>query len=160
MSNDWLQIRGDPSIRAFLFNQQRTSNEFDQHMDEVIGKVAGLMTDHGVFHTKVHFSSGQVSLWLVEDPMRYRVYVKEEFLRHDAFHNYPLSPYPSEAVISPQSIMPVLDGFKQLRWKDPQVYLRSGSLNVVNGVVGLNFSCDGTHYMKCDEFLVRMHEIA
>lgn len=33
------------------------------------------------------------------------------------------------------------------------IYLRSGSLNIVNGKVGLNFSCDGTHYLNYDEFL-------
>jgi hypothetical protein len=56
--------------------------------------------------------------------------------------------------------MPILQGFKQLRLKDPQIYLRSGSLNVVNGIVGLNFSCDGSHYMSCNDFLLKMDEIS
>lgn len=34
-----------------------------------------------------------------------------------------------------------------------RIYLRSGSLNVVNGLVGLNFSCDGSHYLPVEEFL-------
>ncbi|HEY0663326.1 MAG TPA: hypothetical protein VGD18_01835, partial [Thiobacillaceae bacterium] len=32
-------------------------------------------------------------------------------------------------------------------------YLRAGSLNIFNGMVGLTFSCDGSHYLPWDEFL-------
>lgn len=159
MPDDWLQIRGDPSIREFLFIQERKFNEFDQHLDKMMAQVADLIFNYGVFHAKVYFSSGQVTLWLVNDPLRYRVHVKEEFLHHGVSHHYPLIPYTSEAVISQKSIVPVLDGFKKLRLRDPQIYLRSGSLNIVNGVVGLNFSCDGSHYMSCNEFLMKIDDI-
>jgi hypothetical protein len=33
------------------------------------------------------------------------------------------------------------------------LYLGTGSLNVVDGMVGLTFSCDGTHYLPDGEFL-------
>jgi hypothetical protein len=36
---------------------------------------------------------------------------------------------------------------------DETIYLRSGMLNIFNGLVGLTFSCDGSHYMPWDEFL-------
>ena len=49
--------------------------------------------------------------------------------------------------------MPVLEQFQMLRFMDENIYLRSGSLNIFNGVVGLNFSCDGSHYMDYREFL-------
>jgi hypothetical protein len=49
--------------------------------------------------------------------------------------------------------MPVLEQFRQLRFMDENIYLRSGSLNIFNGTVGLNFSCDGSHYMNYREFL-------
>ena len=159
MSSDWLQIRGDPSIRDFLFLQERKLNEFDQHLDEVLARVADLICNYGVFHAKVHFSSGQVTLWLVDDPLRYRVHVKDEFLRLNNYHAYPLKAYTAEAVICADRIMPIFEKFKQLRLKDPQIYLRSGSLNVVNGIVGLNFSCDGSHYINYDEFLMKVDEI-
>ncbi|MBO0614214.1 hypothetical protein [Thiothrix fructosivorans] len=42
---------------------------------------------------------------------------------------------------------------KALRFADETIYLRSASLNIVNGTVGLNFSCDGSHYLSYDEFL-------
>ena len=36
---------------------------------------------------------------------------------------------------------------------DENVYLRAASLNVINGMVGLTFSCDGSHYIPAAEFL-------
>ncbi len=159
MPDDWIQIRGDPSIREFLFLQERRLNEFDERIDEVIGRVSDLVCNYGVFHIKVHFSSGQVTLWLIDDPLRYRVHLKDEFLRLNAYHTYPVRDYTQLAVVNPDCIAPILEGFKQLRTRDPQIYLRSGSVNIVNGFVGLNFSCDGSHYIHFDEFLVRMHEI-
>ncbi|MCK7471133.1 MAG: hypothetical protein MZU95_10405 [Desulfomicrobium escambiense] len=37
--------------------------------------------------------------------------------------------------------MRVLVQFKALRFADETIYLRSGSINVMNGMVGLTFSC-------------------
>jgi hypothetical protein len=53
----------------------------------------------------------------------------------------------------------VLAEFKRLRTLDNHIYLRAGSLNVVNGLVGLNFSCDGSHYLNYAEFLARAGEL-
>jgi len=50
-------------------------------------------------------------------------------------------------------VLPVLEHFRMLRQADENIYLRSGSLNIFNGTVGLNFSCDGSHYMNFLEFL-------
>ena len=50
-------------------------------------------------------------------------------------------------------MMSIFELFRSLRFADENVYLRAGSLNVINGMVGLNFSCDGSHYMRFDEFL-------
>jgi hypothetical protein len=47
----------------------------------------------------------------------------------------------------------ILEQFQLLRFMDENIYLRSGSLNIFNGMVGLNFSCDGSHYMSYREFL-------
>ena len=159
MGKEWLQIRGDPSIRRFLFEQERSANEFDKSIDTALNRVCELLHHHGVFHAKVHFSSGQVTLWLVDDPMRYRVHVKEEFLQMDCAQLYAKRRYPDEAVVEPTSIPLVLDIFKHMRIRDPQLYLRSGSLNLINGIVGLNFSCDGSHYLYYTDFLEKSQEI-
>ncbi len=36
---------------------------------------------------------------------------------------------------------------------DETIYLRAGSLNIFNGMVGLNYSCDGSHYMPWGQLL-------
>jgi hypothetical protein len=155
MRTRWLQIRGDPSVRQFVFEQARVTNEFDKRLDEVLARVEVLMLGHGVFHAKLHFSTGQVTLWLLNDPLRYRVHVKEEFLDPDLRLVYPCVPYTPEALVPTPEIPKVLTEFKRLRMQDNQIYLRSASLNVVNGLVGLNFSCDGSHYLNYAEFLTQ-----
>jgi len=149
----WLQIRGDPAVRQFLFEQRRATAEFDLRIDEVIERVELLMRERSVFHAKVHFSSGEVTLWSLHDPLRYRVHTKEEFFDQRLLHDYPRSPYTGLAVVSAPAIGQVWREFKRLRMQDSQIYLRAGSLNVVNGTVGLNFSCDGSHYLDYREFM-------
>lgn len=41
---------------------------------------------------------------------------------------------------------------------DEQIYLRSASVNRLNGIIGLNFSCDGSLYIERDEFFRRLRE--
>lgn len=153
MSETWLQIRGDPSIRRFVFDQQRVKTVFDERLDEVLARAEVLLRDHGVFHAKIHFSSGQVTLWLLHDPLRYRVHVSEEFLHPAVCLAYPRVSYSEQALVPVSAIRPVFDQFRHLRTMDDHVYLRSGSLNLINGSVGLNFSCDGSHYLHYTDFL-------
>jgi hypothetical protein len=40
-----------------------------------------------------------------------------------------------------------------LRLADAAVYLRPGSINIINGMIGLDFSCDGSCYIDYREFL-------
>ena len=51
------------------------------------------------------------------------------------------------------AVASIFEIFRTLRFADENIYLRAGSLNIINGMVGLNFSCDGSHYMRFDEFL-------
>ena len=155
----WLQIRGDPSVRQFVFEQARAPNEFDKRLDEVLARVEVLILGHGVFHAKMHFSTGQVTLWLLNDPLRYRVHVKEEFLDPDICLAYPRLSYTDEALVPTPEIPKVLAEFKRLRMQDNHIYLRSASLNVVNGLVGLNFSCDGSHYVDHADFLANAPQL-
>ena len=159
MSRRWLQIRGDPSVRQFVFEQARASNEFDTRLDEVLERVEMLILVHGIFHAKVHFSTGQVTLWLLSDPLRYRVHIKEEFLDPELNLAYPRIPYTEEALVPSPEVPRVLAEFKRLRMQDDQIYLRAASLNVVNGLVGLNFSCDGSYYLSYAEFLTHAGEL-
>lgn len=151
--DSWRQIKGDPAIRGGLFLQERVQSQLDNHLDEVLPLMSELMTEHGVFHGKLHFSSNRATIWLVDDPYSYRILSIDELTDPDICLAYPHRAYFERAIVPKDQIMPIFENFKNLRFADEFVYLRAGSLNIVNGMVSLNFSCDGSHYMRYDEFL-------
>ncbi|HQU17283.1 MAG: hypothetical protein B7Z66_14620 [Chromatiales bacterium 21-64-14] len=154
-STDWRQYRGDPAIRGTLFQQRRVPSAMDEHMDEVLTLFDRLIREHGVFHSKLHLSSSRAVLWLLHDPYHYRLHELPELIDPRICLPYPRHPYPEQATVPPEQIRPVLERFRVLRHTDETLYLRSASLNIMNGLVRLTFSCDGSHYMPVDEFLRR-----
>ena len=149
----WRQFRGDPSVRSTLFMQTRTQSVFDTQIDSVLSRISRLMRRHGVFHCKIHFSSSRCSFWLMDDPYNYRLHSVDEIIDPELCLAYPLRAYPEHAAITEKMIDEVMHQFKLLRFADETIYLRAGSLNLMNGIVGLTFSCDGSHYMPAREFL-------
>lgn len=152
-SGDWRQLKGDPAIRGGLFAQTRAQSLMDDHLDTVLPLMSELMSERGVFHGKLHFSSSRATIWLIDDPFNYRLLDSTDLLDPDICLAYPQRSYPSCAVVPREAIPRVLDMFRKLRFADETIYLRSGSLNICNGLVSLNFSCDGTHYVRYDELL-------
>lgn len=149
----WRQLKGDPSIRATVFHQNRVESVMDQHLETVLGVVEELMVYHGVYHAILHFSSSRAVIWVKEDPYRYRLLDIDALIHPDICLAYPRTPYPPDAQVPLDRIRSVLDTFRELRFMDEMFYLRSGTLNLFNGIVGLTFSCDGSHYIPYDEFL-------
>jgi hypothetical protein len=149
----WRQLKGDPSIRATVFHQNRVESVMDQQIETVLGVVEELMVYHGVYHVILHFSSSRAVIWVMEDPYRYRLLDIEALIDPDICLAYPKTLYPSDALVPLDRIRAVLDAFRELRFMDEMFYLRSGTLNLFNGIVGLTFSCDGSHYIPHDEFL-------
>jgi hypothetical protein len=149
----WRQIKGDPSIRKTVFLQQRVISELDEHIDDVIATIDELMCERGIFHVQIHFSSSRATLWSMDDPFSYRVHVLDEIINPAVCLEFRTQPYPSRATVRADQVRLVLKKFEQLRIADETIYLRSGSLNIINGIVGLTFSCDGSHYITVDEFL-------
>ncbi len=149
----WRQLKGDPSIRNTVFHQERVESMMDQHVDTVLGVIEELMTYHGVYHVMLHFSSSRAVIWVMEDPYRYRLLDIDALTQPDICLAYPRRPYPADALVPADRIRRLLDSFRRLRFMDETFYLRSGTLNVFNGLVGLTFSCDGSHYIPHDEFL-------
>jgi hypothetical protein len=149
----WVQLKGDPAIRGGLFQQERVESLMDRRIDEVLDLLAELVAVHGVFHGKLHFSSSRATLWLVDDPYRYRLLDIEDLTDPGICLAYPRRPYPEDAAIPLPQVRAVLASFRELRFMDETIYLRSGSINIYNGMVGLNFSCDGSHYMPWSELL-------
>ncbi|HKJ88641.1 MAG TPA: PDC sensor domain-containing protein [Gammaproteobacteria bacterium] len=154
----WTQFRGDPAIRDTLFLQHRASTHLEREMDAALRVVQALFTEGGIFHAKIHFSASRVTLWPTADPFRYRVHTVTELLDPDLFLDYPPPDGRPCAQTEADTAGRVLERFKALRCMDDTLYLRSGSLNTCNGLVGINFSCDGTHYMGVQEFLEKGQE--
>ena len=154
----WRQIKGDPAIRGGVFLQTRSDSQLDRNVDTVLGVIEELMAERGVFHGKLHFSSSRATLWLVDDPYRYRLLDIDALTDPDTCLIYPRRPYPADAVVPKEKIRPVLDNLRALRFMDETFYLRAGSLNIFNGMVGLTFSCDGSHYLPWDEFLSKGYD--
>ncbi len=151
----WRQIKGDPAIRSGLFLQQRAESQMDKKLSDVMTILEELMLEHGVYHCQVHYSSSRVTIWHVDDPYTYRILTMDELSDSEICLAYPQRPYFERNIVPKKDICNVFKQFSALRFADETVYLRSGSLNLVNGFTGLNFSCDGTHYLTYDEFLSR-----
>ena len=148
MPDKWVQIKGDPSIRAQLFNQTRAPSLFDAEIDRVHEIVRVLVSKKGVFHAKIHYSSSQLTCWFARDPFCYEKFVREEVLAAGFPERFPDSDYAGrKAVIDDEQIKRLLGEFKRLRLTDETVYLRNGAVNVINGMINMSFSCDGTQYL-------------
>ncbi|MCK5359407.1 MAG: PDC sensor domain-containing protein [Gammaproteobacteria bacterium] len=149
----WNQYKGDPAVRGTLFLQERFTSQLDEHIDEILSRFEILIAEHGVFHVKIHFSSGRCSIWLMDNPYSYRILTIDELLDPDLSLAYPWRPYTSMATITADQVKQCFEQFKHLRFGDETIYLRSSSVNIINGMVGLTFSCDGSHYMPMEDFL-------
>lgn len=161
MPQKWLQVKGDPSVREFLFQQSRVESLFDGDLDHIHEIVHLLLTRKGAFHVKVHYSSSQLTCWFSDDAYRYRVYVREEVLEPgfiDQFRDTSLDHL--QPVIDAEDTNAILAEFKRLRSTDATLYLRNGSINRINGMIGMTFSCDGSHYIDHKTFFEKLDTFA
>lgn len=151
----WRQVKGDPAIRSTLFQQTRTESPMDRNMQKALSILEELLTERGIFQCQIHFSSSQAIIWTIDDPLRYRILDHEVLKDPNICLVYPPRPYPVDAMIPQADIALILDGMRALRMVDTTIYLRTASINIINGMVSLTFSCDGSHYMRYDEFLTK-----
>ena len=151
----WRQVKGDPAIRGTLFQQTRTESPMDHNIEDALSILEELLTERGVFQCQIHFSSSQVTIWTIDDPLRYRILDQEVLRDPDICLVYPSRPYPVDATIPRTEITAILDEMQALRMIDTTIYLRTASINIYNGMISLTFSCDGLHYMPHDEFLAK-----
>jgi hypothetical protein len=161
MPKRWLQVKGDPSVRAFLFQQSRVESLFDSDLDRIHEIVRLLLTRKGAFHVKVHYSSSQLTCWFCDDAYRYRVYVREEVLDPGFISQFrDVSMDHLQPVIDAEDTLAILAEFKRLRTTDETIYLRNGSINRINGMIGMTFSCDGAHYIDHKTFFEKLETFA
>jgi hypothetical protein len=156
---EWRQIKGDPEIRSNLFKQTRVQSSIDQSIDTVHAIASELMCELGVFHIKIHYASSRATIWTHDDPYNYRVHLLDELFNPNIYMLYPKKNYPATAKVSKPLVKQVLDNFKYLRFMDSNLYLKTGSINIMNGMVGITFSCDGNHYLTATDFLSNFDKV-
>jgi len=149
----WQQLKGDPAIRQQLFKQHFIPGAMDEHVDDVLNIIDELVVERGVFRSAIRFPSSRATLWLLEDPYDEHTHILQEILDPSICLAYPRRPYPDNAKITTDMVRPILDRFAQLRTADDTIYLRTGTFNIISGLIEVNFSCDGTHLMPAEMFL-------
>ena len=157
MPKRWLQIKGDPSVRDFLFQQERVESLFDAEIDKLHDVVSQLFSCKGMFHSKIHYSSSQLTCWFASDPFCYEKFVREEVFEDRFLDRFRNNDYAGrEPLIDRSEIDIILGEFRRLRLTDETVYLRNGAINLINGMINMSFSCDGTHYIDHRTFFERL----
>ncbi|EDN68445.1 conserved hypothetical protein [Beggiatoa sp. PS] len=131
----------------------RVPSLLDNYLTEIQVLLNQLIHEHGVFHCLLHYHSATVQLWQIDDPYQYHLYNVEQLRDADKHLVYPRRDYPENAKISFQEVQQVLERFRILRLADDNIYLRSGSLNIMNGMVSLSFSFEGSQYLSAQKFL-------
>lgn len=125
----------------------------DTNIDYLIYALSTMMQEHGIFHSQIHFNSDCCHLWSENDSHQYHLHSISQIMSSELLSKYPARDYHSRNCVALEKIPLVFAQFKAIRQADDRIYLRSGSLNLVNGLVGLSFSCDGSHYLPVDDFL-------
>jgi hypothetical protein len=157
MPNRWLQIKGDPSVRGFLFQQQRVESLFDAPIDRIHEIAHTLLMRKGVFHIKIHYSSSQLTCWFASDPFCYAKFLREEVLEDSFLDRFPDADHAGKStVLKSRDIDRIFMEFRRLRLTDQNIYLRNGSVNLIDGMINMGFSCDGTHYIDHKTFFAKL----
>jgi hypothetical protein len=118
---EWRQVKGDPAIRSALFQQTRTESPMDINIESGLSILEELVTERGIFQCQIHFSSSQVTIWTIDDPLRYRILDQEVLRDPDICLVYPSRPFPVDAVIPHIEITRILDGMRALRVIDTMI---------------------------------------
>jgi hypothetical protein len=136
-----------------MTGKKKSTSETDANIDYLIYALSTLMQEHGVFHCKLHFDSERCNLWSYQDPLNYQLHSINTLMTAEIFDQYPPVEFNQRSVVPAEQIPVIFAQLKALRLADDNTYLHSGSLNIVNGMVGLTFSHDEPQYLSVDEFL-------
>ena len=81
----------------------------------------------------------------------------KRFSRRDFWSAFPTATMPvGRLMLGPAEIDRILTEFRRLRLTDQTIYLRNAAINLINGMINMTFSCDGTHYIDYQTFLAKL----
>jgi hypothetical protein len=139
----WRQAREWPGEKSPLGERPA---ELSRRMGELFG-------ERGVFQATLDYDNGLALLWHLDDPYQYRLHSLQELLDPALCLIYPLTAWPARATLKPAQIGPLWQTCAALR--EAGEALSAVSLNTVNGMLGLTFSNESSHYLSAAEFLLR-----
>ena len=81
----------------------------------------------------------------------------EEVLDDGFLNRFPDADYAGRSpVIESKGIERIFKEFRRLRLTDQIIYLRNGSVNLIDGMINMGFSCDGAHYIYHQTFFAKL----
>lgn len=146
----WTQFNGDSTPVGLT--SPRKQSLFDDRIDELLKMAGQLLTRLNVFHLKIHFSNNQLACWTYDNPYAYVVFAGEEVFDRDFSDHFNRLQMPLVCDIHASQVAGILAEFKRLRMVEQGPYLHAASINRVNGLIELSFSCDSSHYLPHQEF--------
>jgi len=129
-----------------------TSNHFDNRLDELVAITKDLIINKGVFHLAIHFSSSQLICWTFDNPYSYQIYQAEEIFSDGFMHHFASLELKLHSDIKKDQVLPILKSLRTLREQPNGSELRNASIHMINGYIGVNFSCDDTRYINFKDF--------
>lgn len=144
-------VTANQPVMNEAFSQQLM--HFDDRLDELMAICHCLITSKGVFHINIHFSSSQLACWTYDNPYTFQIYnVEDIFAPHFMGLFAPLDSK-LHTCIQREDIAPLLETLKNLRASRMGSELRSASIHMMNGYIGLTFACDDTRYIPFRELI-------
>ena len=65
-----------------------------------------------------------------------------------------------QSLISAEDVIDILAEFHRSGTTDETIYMRIGSINRINGLIGMNFSCDGAYCTDHKTFFKKLENFA
>ncbi len=127
-------------------------HHFDNNLNTLMAIVHELIMKKGVFHINIHFGSSQLVCWTLDNPFSFQIYTADEVFS-DGFMRL-FAPLESKlhTCIGKDQVKSILNSLQWLRSKRDGSELRNASIHMINGYIGLGFSCDDTRYINFKHF--------
>lgn len=141
----------DSSLRS-AFTGAFEDHHFDSNLDKLMEIAHELIMRKGVFHINIHFSSSQLVCWTFDNPYSFQIYTADEVFSAGFMRLFAPLESRLHTCIGKDQVKAILQSLKWLRSKRDGSELRNASIHMINGYIGLGFSCDDTRYINFKHF--------
>ena len=132
-------------------------HHFDSNLDRLMEIAHELIMKKGVFHINIHFASSQLVCWTLDNPFSFQIYTADEIFSSGFMRLFAPLESKLHTCIGKDQVKAILQSLKWLRGKREGSELRNASIHMINGYIGLGFSCDDTRYINFKHFDIPAH---